>query len=322
MKKNILAICILISAALISCNNNEPEQSEFNGGEISFNIPAPSLQSDASYSPARMIYGELAKNTIDFLWKAGDVINFEFFNSSKESLSTTSHTVLASEIDDFGGLDVKVNAPKGTKYVSANSGPDKIPTKQYAVVSGVYNNHMRFEADKIAVVDGDNTLDLLPVWSALIISPVYKFGFSGLTETEKQHCTSYVGMDNIVITQTIGAENLSITYVGYEDGKEVPIKRSGNQGAVPVANYIVVVKPATACDLSISLNYNSEYFEGYSDNQFEGTAFTTSVKSSTPSIGTISMNTTGQSVPTITKGQAYDIDVLKSHPIQIAWKKD
>jgi len=321
MKKNILAISILISAALVSCQSNEPEQSSFNGGEISFSIPAPALQSDASSVAPRMISGDLEKNAVTFVWKVDDVINFDFLDASKGSISKTSHTVLASEISPFGGLEIKIDAPKGTKYVSVTSGPDNIPTKQYSVVNGLYNNHMRFESGEVAVVDGDNTINLLPVWSVLIISPDYKFAFSGLDETQKQHTTSYVGMNNITVTQTIGSEILSITYVGYEDNKEIPIKRSGNEGAAPAASYLVVVKPATSCDLSISLNYNPTYFTGYSDASYVGDAFTTSVDSSTP-VSAISMNTTGQSVPTISKGVAYEIASLKTHPINILWNKD
>jgi len=270
-----------------------------------------------------MIYGELKTTEIVFMWKAGDVINFEFFDSSSASLSTTSHTVLESEISFKGELAITIDTPEGTKYVSATSGPDAIPTKQYSVVNGIYNNHMRFEVNKQEVIEGTNTLTLLPVWSAIIISPMYNYYFSGLSDDEKAHLTSFVGMSNITVTQTISGQSpLNITYVGYESSVEVPIKRSGNMSAAPYASYIIVVYPATACDLAVTLNYDASYFTGSQDATYTGTPFTTSVNTDETPINVVSMYTQNQSVPTITKGIAYDIDVLKGHPIDLLWKKN
>lgn len=323
MKKNIFILCIAFFAiAFVSCSNNEPEMSPVQDGKVSFNIPAPAINAEGNQSAARKITGNLDEKFITFKWEEEDTIDFNFYNSNKELISSTNYIVKSEDmIDDGVSVSISVEAPSNAIYATASTGPDAIPTTQYHEVDGMHSYHMRFETnDLILLKEGENDLPMNPIWSAIIITPTYTYYFDGIDNDVRKYISTTIGMDSITLTQTIGSEILKIKYTNLNrSGNEIPITKTVDNGGTPTTPYIIVVKPTEQCDLAIALHYNETRFKGKSNTQWEEEEFEDpfELEVNTP-IQTISMHTEGQSVPAIEKGQAYDIPVM-SHPLVIHW---
>lgn len=335
MKKNLFIVCITIAMAFVSCNNNEPEGMPVQDGKVSFTIPAPSITANGGNQiGARKITGTLSASSLDFVWEKNDLIEFKFYDANKELLSTKPYVVAETDISSGGAsISVSIDAPNDALYAMVTTGPETIPTTQLHKANGIPRDHMRFETDGlIELQPGENRLPMYPIWSVIIIHPEYRFYFEGIytygsiyidADQWSKYANGQIGMDKITLTQTIGTTELNIEYIDINMFDiQQPLKKSGDRGAAPSIYYPIVVYPAIACDLAINLHYNETYFTGESSKDWQDMgvpSFNLILnKSKQQPITTISMHTTDQTVPTIEKGKAYDVDVLR-HPMDVYW---